>query len=367
MQHYFKTLISIICCIWVSSSAASQAQTLTLPQFDRNYTVGTKSIEVIDKTRKSTRNSEERKWVISLFYPAADHNEKSPYLPGTITDGFIQGTQVLAHVKLNANPIETHKKFPVIIFIPGRGGLRQKYTILCAHLASQGYVVITMDQPYVASFVKFANGETRVLTFKDAWHLPRDRDYRYAYDDLVIKNALSDIDYVLNHPGVLESFKGICDFNKILLMGHSLGGNFAHIMGFRDHRISAVVDIDSKITERPVYGKIGVPDNQTDVPVLFIRGMMQYQEDVGDSLHKIKNATVWRPMVQHSAFSDNAYLAHYIKNFGTTGLLSGFWNWFFHKGPHFDPIDTSVGKYDINIWYKEYCSYVAEWLEKHIP
>ncbi len=41
--------------------------------------------------------------------------------------------------------------------------------------------------PYVASFVKFIHAETRVLTFKDAWNLPRDRDYRYAYDDLVIK------------------------------------------------------------------------------------------------------------------------------------------------------------------------------------
>ena len=62
--------------------------------------------------------------------------------------------------------------------------------------------------------------------------------------------------------------------------------------------LGAVVDIDSKIMERPVYGKIGVPDNQTGVPVLFIRGMMKYQEDVGDRLHKIKNATIWQPMVQ---------------------------------------------------------------------
>ena len=68
-------------------------------------------------------------------------------MPGTIKDGFIQSTQVLTHVKLNANLIEMHKKFPVIIFIPGRGGLRQKYTILCTHFVSQGYVVITMDRP----------------------------------------------------------------------------------------------------------------------------------------------------------------------------------------------------------------------------
>lgn len=367
MKPYFKVALLIICCIWSLTPGMLLAQTLTLPKPDGDYSVGIQSIEIKDITRKSIRNSEDRKWIISLFYPTTPHDERSPYMPGTIADGFIQGTRVLTHSKLDANPIETNEKFPVIIFIPGRGELRQKYTILCEHLASKGYLIIAMDQPYASSFVKFIDGETRVLTFKDAWRLRRDRDYRYAYDDLIIKHALEDIDYTLTHPNILGRFRKICDFNKVVLIGHSLGGNIAHIMGFHDHRITAVVDIDSKITERQVYRKIGIPNNQRDIPVLFIRGMMQYQEDVGDSLHKIKNATIWQPMVQHSAFSDNAYLAHYIKNFGTTGILSGFWNWVFKKGPHFDPIDTNVGKYDINIWYKEYCTCVSEWLEEHIP
>ena len=58
---------------------------------------------------------------------------------------------------LIASPIST-KKFPVIISFPGRGGERQKETILYEALASHGYIVITMDQPYVANFVKFLDG-----------------------------------------------------------------------------------------------------------------------------------------------------------------------------------------------------------------
>ena len=112
-------------------------------------------------------------------------------------------------------------------------------------------------------------------------------------------------------------------------MGHSLGANVAHIMGFKDSRISAIVDIDSKITERKVFDKVGVPQNTQAKPVLFIRGIMQYQEDVGDQLTKIKNATIWKPNVQHSSFSDNAYFTANIPNFGNTGFFSSFFNWFF--------------------------------------
>ena len=62
-------------------------------------------------------------------------------------------------------------------------------------------------------------------------------------------------------------------------MGHSIGGNIAHIKGFSDRRIRAVIDIDSKITERKIYERMAVPPNAHAKLVLFIRGMMQYQDD----------------------------------------------------------------------------------------
>jgi hypothetical protein len=58
---------------------------------------------------------------------------------------------------------------------------KTKETILYEALASRGYVVITMDQPYVANFAKFP-GEAKVLTFRDVWKFPRNRDYHYRYD-----------------------------------------------------------------------------------------------------------------------------------------------------------------------------------------
>lgn len=87
-------------------------------------------------------------------------------MPGTLQDGIVQGTKVLAYAKPNADPVSS-KTFPMVIFIPGRGEERQKYTILCEELASQGYVVLAIDQPYVANFVQFPDGTKIVLR---AWN-----------------------------------------------------------------------------------------------------------------------------------------------------------------------------------------------------
>ena len=111
------------------------------------------------------------------------------------------------------------------------------------------------------NFVKFSDGTKINLTFKDVWNLPRDRDYRYAYDDEIIASAIKDIDFVLDHFQAFGNISNAFDIKNIVLMGHSIGANIAQIKGFADKKIKAIVDIDSKITERAVFGRIGVHPN----------------------------------------------------------------------------------------------------------
>lgn len=92
--------------------------------------------------------------------------------------------------------------------------------------------------------------------------------------------------------------------------------------------------------------------------------MMQYQDDVGDQLTKISNATLWTPYVQHSAFSDDAYFAEKIPNYGIR-FWGSLYNWFFKKGPFFDNIDTNLGHYAVNDWFYEYPEYVVKWLDRN--
>jgi hypothetical protein len=359
----FTLLFSLLAALCVIDFSAL-ANPLTLPEPKGVYGVGMVNVELSDPARTQLRSLDKRRWMGTVFYPTLKTKATAPYMTGTLDDGNLCGTKVLGHAIPGAIIIQ-NRKFPVIISLPGRGNVRQQNTILYEALASHGYIVITMDQPYVANFVKFPDGTKINLTFKDVWNLPRDRDYRYAYDDKIIALALKDIDFVLDHFQAFGNISSAFDSKSIVLMGHSIGANIAQIKGLTDKRIKAIVDIDSKITERAVFGRIGVHPNPDAKPVLFIRGMLQYQEDVGDQLTKISNSTIWQPDVQHSAFSDDAYFAAKIPNYGM-GFWQGLYTWLFKKGPYFSTTDTSLGYYKVDEWFEQYPEYIVNWLDKNI-
>ena len=234
---------------------------------------------------------------------------------------------------------------------------------------------MSFDTPYISRFVQFFDRSSRVPTLKDTWKISRDRDYRYKVFDEALSLVIDNLKTVIEHLDEIGAycfynyedehvFASPLDKNKIIIMGHSFGGNVAHSLGFTDKRISAVVDIDSKIAERPINGYVGVPPNRRPIPVLFIRGMLQYQEsNIVQKLSNYDAATVWAPEVEHSAFSDQAYLTKAIPDCGQHGTLYKFLHWFFKQGPHFNVLDTSTGKFSVNDCYDEYRACVIGWLK----
>ncbi|MDP1723119.1 MAG: hypothetical protein Q8L85_00255 [Alphaproteobacteria bacterium] len=362
-----QKILSFILFMTLSSNIL-YAETLTLPKPMGIHAIGTKAFEMKDEKRKMFRGEESRRWMVQAFYPAEKHEGTYPYMPETLKNGKVLDIEVLAHAKPNALILK-ESSYPIVIFVPGLGQERQKYTILCEELASQGYIVLSLDQPYVSNFVRFPDNTKITPSFKDAWKLTlgrKDRDYRYQYYDLAMDMIINDIKYILDHIDALnkDHFDSALDVHKTILMGHSFGGNVAHHLGFKDPRIKIIVDIDSKISERKIYDSVGIPANSERKPVFFIRGMMQYQENLGDQLTKIDNADTWTPNVEHSAFSDNAYLAKYIPNIANQSFIKTFLNWFFKSGPHFDAIDTNLGDIPVNEWFNEYRSKIVSWLNK---
>lgn len=362
MKQYFNRLFFI----FLFSQEICLATDILLPPPTGPYSVGTKAIEMKDSSRTMLRDSSQRRWMIQAFYPSQSPDQQTyPYMPETLKDGLVKGVRVLTHSKPKAEILK-QKTFPVIIFVPGLGEERQKYTLLFEELSSHGYIVLSLDQPYVSNFVAFPDENKIVLTLQDAWKSSRDRDYRYQYYDDAMNAAIADIKYLLDH---FESFNqtyfnGQLNQKSIVLMGHSFGGNVSHTLGFLDHRVRAIVDIDSKITERKIYGRIGVPPNPTGKPVLFIRAIKQYQEDVGDQLTQIKNAHILTFDVQHSAFQDTAYLVRKIDALKSTTFLGYFINWLLKKGPHFNAVDTDLGSYTAEEWFNTYRLQIVRWLKE---
>ena len=133
--------------VWILiGTNLSLTDTLTLPEPKGTYGVGTVNIELSDPSRTQLRSSEKCHWMATVFYPTNKSQNTYPYMPGTLEDGIVRGQQVLGHAIPNAQAIST-KKFPIIISFPGRGGERQKESILYEALASHGYIVMTMGNP----------------------------------------------------------------------------------------------------------------------------------------------------------------------------------------------------------------------------
>lgn len=362
-----KILLQIL-ILWTQTisltlAANREVNSIILPTPPGSYSLGVKSIEFQDIQRTMLRDSKAKRWVGTLLYPSKPHRGLYPYQPFTLHNGEIQNIRVLAHSKPNAIPLKG--RYPLILFIPGRGADRDRYTILGEGLASSGAIILALDQPYVAGLVRFKSGEIFRPTLKDLWMIQNNRDYRYSYDDLVIKETMGDLSFVIDHLSDVLKVLPEVDISKIIVIGHSIGGNSAHIFGFKDSRINAVIDIDSKITDRAVFGRNGLPSNPRGIPVLFIRGMMQYQDDLGSKLDKIKNASLWKPYVEHDAFSDNVFFASHIPHFGEQGLIKNIWTLFFTDNPFTTRENTSTGVYQCDEWIQNYRHIIISWLKKN--
>jgi len=79
------------------------AKEVTLPTSTSPHLIGTVAIEIHDDPRQMMRDSSSRLWMVQAFYPTVgtpSADEKYPYMPGTLDHGMMEGTQVLAHAKL---------------------------------------------------------------------------------------------------------------------------------------------------------------------------------------------------------------------------------------------------------------------------
>ncbi len=353
-----KTLLIILLTLTKTSLAQDG---IKLPAPSGPYQVSTQSIELHDESRKEENAWwGRRKFMIQAYYPSSESSKQDtyPYMPQTLVDGKLFGASFKAYAKPDGE-IATNGLFPVILMQCGLGGVRQNSTILCEDLASHGYVVLSFDQPYVSCFVKFKEGGSITPKIWASMRVSTDRDYRYEWFEKAVMTAIADIHFLLKKLPSLnkELFKDHLNLDKIGMMGHSFGGNVALRAGFELPKIKAIIDIDSKLTER-----ITLPENTFKKPVLFLRSG-QYQEDVGDRLQEISNSKIRIFAVEHSAFNDMPYLVEKAPALKQLSYLEEIWGLFRETGLLIDP-DTNVGAYPMEEWYEAFRTSVREFWDE---
>ena len=158
---------------------------LELPAPAGPFQVGLRDIHLVDSSRPETMTAQEndrREIMVRAWYPAdvPEGAEPEPFLReaepvhaifsrGLPIPKFSFGhlTRTPGHSFLDAPVIAGETPFPVLLFSHGNSFYASQNTLLMEHLASHGYLVLGIDHPYQASWVRFPDG--RVVTYKSDW------------------------------------------------------------------------------------------------------------------------------------------------------------------------------------------------------
>jgi dienelactone hydrolase len=202
-------------------------------------------------------------------------------------------------------------EIPLIIIVPGRGTERFLYTTIAEELASQGFVVASIDMPEVG-YVIFQDGFT--LYPSDDFKTPGGMmagpyELVDAFFEGPTEIGYQDLIFFLEKITELNTtaFAGKMDLNTIGVFGHSLGGRIAGALTAKAEQVKALATMEG-IPPRDVRyeGKIVVPSL-----MMCGSGTLKYAVDNYNSfIDNRKNIVYLTELVNfgHNSMTDNPYI-----------------------------------------------------------
>ena len=239
------------------------------------YAVGTVQVHLVDHSRRDPWVGRPRELMTSVWYPAANVGRypSAPWMPqaagalflnqlisslpttgpNTTPPGSTPPNIPLPGVRLPVTqarqgaPVDAPaRKYPVVLYQPGFGDVRELGTGLVSDLASRGYIVVTMDDTYESAEVAFPGGRIVTPRPNQAYvDVVRIADTRFVLDELASLASGGNPD--AEHRPLPDGLSAALDLKKIGMFGHSLGGATAAKAMAADRRIGAGINLDGSM------------------------------------------------------------------------------------------------------------------------
>jgi predicted dienelactone hydrolase len=240
---------------------------ILFPQFKEvaptgSFHVDTQSVTFVDSSRVDpfSKAEESRKLTVQFWYPA---------------------------------DAESTDALPLVVFSHGAFGFRGSNLSTFEDLASNGYVVCSIDHSYHSFYARHTDGSSTLVNLdflNDAVNITNGvYDEKTAYDKshewLALRTA--DMNFVLdeilhNESGKMpEIVSSLIDPSKIGLFGHSLGGATSAQLGRERSDVDAVAVIDGTMFGEEIAfenGKSVLNDTPYPVPLLNLYNEDHYEE-----------------------------------------------------------------------------------------
>lgn len=240
---------------------------ILFPQFKEvaptgSFNVDTQSVTFVDESRVDpfSPSGESRKLTVQFWYPSVVGDTDS---------------------------------FPLVVFSHGAFGFRGSNLSTFEDLASNGYVVCSIDHSYHSFFARHTDGSSTLVNLdflNDAVNITNgvydeETSYDKTHEWLVLRTV--DMNFVLdellhNQSGrIPEDVSARIDPDKIGLSGHSLGGATAAKLGRDRPDVDAVAVIDGTMFGEEVAfedGRAVVNDTPYPIPLLNLYNEDHYEE-----------------------------------------------------------------------------------------
>ncbi|KAI1611953.1 hypothetical protein EDD36DRAFT_475659 [Exophiala viscosa] len=241
-----------------------------IPQPNGPYGVSLIDAQVIDESRRDPYTNASARiipfTVISPAGPAGKCNVTvQPYMPNATasfweqvipspTDGWnlsisFNNTFTQAELSLCKPVPAQQNEYPVILFSPALGNSREFYHIMCMNLASQGYNVITVEEPGQVGVLTYADGDVQITDISaiesDDQTLIAAVDVRVADLDFVL-TTISSPSFRASHPNIQ------LNTSKVAIFGHSLGGAASLASIVNNTRYLGGANLDGQVVGTPL-------------------------------------------------------------------------------------------------------------------
>lgn len=351
---YYITLVLMSLFIGIITLQAQQ-DTSFLPPPSGPYQVGTTQWFITDSSRQDPfKKKNKRKLYIKVWYPAGVNADAQPelYLEQYPTDLIYDAFKIKnfskewiasiqeypTHSYPDADIAKSDQLFPVILFNPGfYFGLADLYTGMMEELASQGYIVCSINHPYEQPYIQFPDGEEIYLKKKSAqwsymqlvfanWFQWKKRDTpekkeevtRYYHKmlrrfkkivNLWVDDSRFFIDYLEEGQarGTGNMVSQAMDLNAIGAFGQSVGGSVIGELCVQDKRVKAGVNLDCFQFGNAI-------DQPLKQPFMLIESDYNQDWNLGNTVNFRDNkgdfAFLRFPKSSHFVFSDGAVLPY---------------------------------------------------------
>lgn len=261
-----------------------------------NYYVGITRYQ----TKAFGKEENIRKIPYTIYYPSNETGEEAPYInvdylyskkEGKLLDN---GVHTFCYKNVPLLPSENQHK--VIIFSHGLNGYEMECTVLCADLASLGYVVVAIGHPIGSPILAYEDG-----SFSE-WQQPESISKTQLIELLLLWKE--DFERVMDQLEELP-FANQLRLTEFDLLGMSLGGNAAILAGLSDtkNRIQHVINLDGRLFLLPE-----MITHQPEIMTYCGRfSILAYQKL--QNIHYQKLQIMIRKGLTHYHFSDGLFLS----------------------------------------------------------